>query len=404
VRARVERLGKRAAKLGVPAPVLTVVREETVPVRRRKQVWLDRVAEWEQTTEDLAEGFQHWFVVDVQGEAPRLPGGWRLGATIQHTEVGNAVRVAQDVEFDAARYRDVVPQCDQCQTVRNRRDTYVVVNETGDTRQVGSDCLRDFLGHDNPEALVKYAAEMLDLLSSMDEEREYVGGAMRDRENIHLWEYLAEVVASIDALGWMPKSRAGIGDNPTASIALGNLFARDEDRANPRPTEEQETEALATIDWVRARWDDTDVHDLNDYENNLRVATARDWIEDRETGLAASVIAYYRRETEKELKRRERRANDADSLWQGKLKERLRDLRLQFTWSREFAGWGYEDARTLVKLRDTDGNVYSFWTSHQFRAKAGDEFVVTGTVTKHDEYEGIKSTVLNRVVWEEVAA
>ncbi len=31
-----------------------------------------------------------------------------------------------------------------------RRDTYIVKNDKGEIRQIGSNCLSDFLGHPNP--------------------------------------------------------------------------------------------------------------------------------------------------------------------------------------------------------------------------------------------------------------
>ena len=34
--------------------------------------------------------------------------------------------------------------------IRNRRETFIVVHENGDQKMVGSDCIKDFLGHVDP--------------------------------------------------------------------------------------------------------------------------------------------------------------------------------------------------------------------------------------------------------------
>jgi len=308
VRERFAKLAKKAAKLNVPAATFTVVRESKQHFCYDARDGHKRIA----NLLDSGSWTERVYYVTVEGEAPRLPGGWKLAATIQHTEVGNAVRAA--AEFDATQYRTGTPKCDHCQTARNRRDTYVVVNDEGVTKQVGTNCIADFLGGVNPEAIANYAGEWIDSLNDLENEFEGHLGT-RNRESVYLAEYLAEVVAAVEAHGWLPKSRATEYQTPTASRATDNLFAlcqifpacwkhETSHRDAPIPTEEQRQEADVTLTWCRDHFQDR--NDLNDYEWNLSVALLRDWIEPRETGLAASAVAYYRRAIEKEIQQAER--------------------------------------------------------------------------------------------------
>ena len=313
VRTRFEKLAKRAAKLGVEAPTFTIVREGALFQRRD-----DFTGVWVTVPEAESTRVTRCYWVTVQGESPRLPGGWKLAATVQHTEVGNAIRAA--AEFDATPYRTGTPKCDHCQTSRQRRDTYVVVNEAGEVKQVGSNCIANFLGGVNPEAIAAYAGSVLDAMSDLDAEAEHFSTGIRDRNSVYLPEYLAETVAAIEAHGWLSKGKASFDQTPTASVATNNMFAECRTfpacwkhnvshRDNAEPTEAQIAEADATLTWCRDHFQDR--NDLDDYEWNLSVSLLRDWIEPRETGLAASAVQYYRRNIQKaieEAARKEQRA------------------------------------------------------------------------------------------------
>lgn len=408
---RFKRLAKRAAKLGVPAPTFKVVREESVPMKRRDRMF-DAVElgydapEWTVCSEDEAERHERWFVITVDGEAPVLPGGWKLAGTIQHTTEGNALRMTEEFNGDATAYRTGVPQCDQCKTVRNRRDTYLVVRpDDGKLFQVGSNCIKDFLGHESPERAIAYAEALYDLLSDLDSESEYAGNGPRDRESVNLSDLLEETIAAIDTFGWLSRGNArkmGRDGEATADIALSNLFTLNpRDRSCEFPTDEQKQEADAVLTFARDRFEDRG-NDLNDYEWNLSVAIRRTWVEPRESGLVASVVFYVRREQEKELKKREFAKKNEKSEWQGALKQRLRGLRLQFTFVREWEGdFGVVN---FCKFQDADGNLYEWAASRGegWMDRPGTWLTVTGTVKEHSEYNGVKTTKLNRCVCEEV--
>lgn len=119
------------------------------------------------------------------------------------------------------------------------------------------------------------------------------------------------------------------------------------------------------------------------------------------TDTSTSAVYYVRREQEKEINRRLRATVDAESKHVGELKERLRGIAATVTFVREF---GDEDdlygTRTLVKFRDAEGNVFEWWSSQAWDEPIGTEVLITGTVKKHGEYNGVKSTTLSRCALE----
>ena len=150
LRRRIERLDRRARKLGA------------APIRLLDTGERDGTAS---------------FVV-LCGRAPRLA-GWTLAAIVSHRDHQTSLRpvgIAGE-NLHAARFAEA--RCEHCGLRRQRAETFVVTRErTGEVRQVGSGCVRDFVGGHDPERACRQA-EYLALahraLSDVDE----VGRARR---------------------------------------------------------------------------------------------------------------------------------------------------------------------------------------------------------------------------------
>lgn len=145
------KLAKRAARIGCPVPTLTI---DPTPRDVVQSV-------------PLAPGtgrvYRSW-PVTVTGEAPRYQ-GWRFVAALQHVtqDDGAEATVLRVLDSDTpipAHYREASQVCDHCKAHRRRHATYLVAHDTGAFKQVGSTCIRDFLGHDSPDSLAA-AAELL---------------------------------------------------------------------------------------------------------------------------------------------------------------------------------------------------------------------------------------------------
>ena len=130
LRARIETLDRRAGRLGV-API--------------------RLADT-----GARDGDGHVFVV-LQGCAPVLA-GWALAAIVAHRSGGGRMRAVGELgeRLDPQAFQ--APWCEHCGLRRRRTETFVVVHvDSGEIRQVGSGCLRDFLGGDDPQRACRQA-------------------------------------------------------------------------------------------------------------------------------------------------------------------------------------------------------------------------------------------------------
>lgn len=92
---------------------------------------------------------------------------------------------------------------------------------------------------------------------------------------------------------------------------------------------------------------------------------------------------------------------ESKSEWVGEVKERLRSLNVVLTGARECSTY-YGDS-TLYTF-DYDGNEMTWFTSScpKVEMVVGHSYLLTGTVKKFNEYNGVKQTQLNRCILKEI--
>lgn len=93
---------------------------------------------------------------------------------------------------------------------------------------------------------------------------------------------------------------------------------------------------------------------------------------------------------------------ESKSEWVGNEKERLRSLEVVLTGARNFSSF-YGDS-TLYTFDYNDNKLIWFTASvPKVEMIVGHSYLLTGTVKKHDERDGVKQTQLNRCILKEVA-
>jgi hypothetical protein len=332
------------------------------------------------------------------GEVPVID-GWKFMARLQHLPGGNIVRSVPGALGDGQGVPEVYRErrfCDHCQTVRRRLDTYLLQNvHDGEWKQVGSTCVNDFTGHPDPEALIDAYTCLLDAIDEMSEDERFDPFAASDcyeSGHIHAATYLAYVLDGIRKHGWVSSGKAK--DDPSLCPTWLSAFAafKDGRGRKGKPSAEDCDQVEPCLLWVRdilARKDS-----LNDYQHNLVVVLAGDWLPYDVLPLAASVIPVWKR-----MMDRLREADASPSKFQGEVGKRYDFvLTMQYHWASEPGQWGVSH---LHKFTDGGGNVFVWWTGRK-ACEEGRTYRVRGTVKDHQEYQGIEQTVLTRCKAEEV--
>lgn len=367
---KIEILNRKAAKL------------ETSPITLVETSFIDEpiTDDWGKPTGKV----RRYVFITLTGETPMI-GGYRFVATIQHEEAGNIIRTVPG-ETVPEIYRTGSASCDHCHTIRNRKDTYIVANDS-EHKQVGSGCLRDFTGNNSPQAAAAYAELViqLDEMLNDDDWLSGLGGEYRwDTNSVLAW-----TIATIRERGWMSKGKAWEeGKASTASLVTDGLIdgKKFSERSGIEPTEDDKEKAIEILNWGKSF---LDRNELNDYEWNMKVAIETDSITWRSLGIVCSLVTMFWRETEAQKQQAEKR--ESNHVGEVKVRQEFNGLTL----NKVIVTEGYYGMTKIHKFTDADGNEIVWFASSEW---LDEDCIYTGkaTVKKHDEFNGVKQTVITR--------
>lgn len=380
LKTKIEKLNKRAVKLGVSTISITLGETETEIVK----------------SEGGIETVREYVNVTVDGTTPKL-NGWQFVATLEHDEGTVIIRKLPsfDSVVDLSAYRAADPtNCDHCHTRRRRNDTYVVMHDDGSLKQVGSTCLADFIGGQNPQQIAKWLEQVADMLDNAC----YGGGEAREEQRFDTQIFLSHTATMIREHGWLSKSAAYYeGGISTAERAKDNLFAaahNERDRQGvplwSEGTEKDDELADKALTWVRALTED----DLtNDYLYNLFAVCQKETIRYRQFGIAASLIQAYERA---ERERLEREGNGGRSFLGDKGdKVSFNGTVTKIHWRESI--YAEDGNAPIYKFVTENGDHATWFSSNDLNLNQGDAVTVTGTIKDTEDHPRFgKSTIITR--------
>jgi hypothetical protein len=372
--ALIEKMNRKSAKLGVKP--------------------LEFDVETKSETDDEGE-VTRWLEVSFSGD-PAKVAGWEFVGTIQHvqTDLGasNILRSIPGRPEIPEIFRTVSPHCGHCVKNRVRKDTFVL-HMDGNFKQVGRNCLRDFLGHDPSMALM-----LMDMIREINAGEEGSGWkrAAQPMDVVLMAAAIANAVGfSKDNAGW----------------AFWYLFPckelheaiRQGKMPKIRPTDADLELAEKAADWVRLS------SHTSSFLANINSALSMKAATDREAKLLAWAVGAYLKEHEKmklaatkaqlareaALKRKEE-LKDAKHV--GQIGERLKDT-LTLLQTRKCGQGGYRGDETLYlhKFQTSAGDIVTWFTTSIVDLEEGQSAEFKFTVKEHKQYEGVPETAVTRV-------
>lgn len=332
------------------------------------------------------------FTVSWTGEIV-LPGGWRFLAAIDHLGddinlVRPFVREDEEVAEDAfAAYFEAKPVCDHCGTLRERKMTVVIEDEDGVRKQVGTSCLRDFLGHDPSTVLWIVEKDP----AADDEWFDSFGG----RPSLPTSRQVLNVAAaSVRVRGWVPKSNPVkdptlIAVNfimyPPSGMKREDIYSHN---LYAEVTDDDRETVQRAFEWLA----DDERAGNSDYIRNLRSACLLDHAAPKAMGILVSLIGAYERAIGKEAERRAKeaaeRARRATAAPVPVTDERVTIEGVVVKVDVK-DGWGYNERRTVITVLDDNG--FKVWGtapgSIKHRVKVEDRVVFTARIERSDRDE-----------------
>lgn len=369
---------------------LTQAKVQKINDRAAKRGWTGRLtveAEQVERTEENEAGIEVTklvYLTEITGDAPKYD-GWTFLAVLDWYSAGGELitRCAPGVETGVIDRSDLREgACDHCHTVRDRKDIYLVRHEDGRTLQVGSTCLKDFMGWNTIPAWISQD-DTDDMYESLSGPGRWVDFAVKD--------VLAAAWALIKRDGFRPASF----DNATKWSVLTVLDPRsDKDREFAQEIRPLMDEAQAQADQIRAFILSDDFKGDSEYVVNLKVACHANYVTSRAFGLVVSAPQAWARAIERDLTRKAERAEIVNE-WTGQVGDKLTVKATVKSLRFIDSGFG---TSTLYTLVGDDNRLYKWFASRSVLGEAvtGELVTLTGTVKKLDDYQGTKSTVLTR--------
>jgi hypothetical protein len=350
LRLRVERLGRRAERLG------------TAPLVLRDTGRRDG---------------QHAFYV-LEGEPPTLA-GWTLAAIVDHRDSAPTIRVvcSEAPRLDLTRFGE--PRCDHCQLRRQRVETYVLWHAASDRlRQVGTGCMRDFLDGHDPERLCRQAEYVLLARQALNAAAAPSHPDRVGAEGVSLEQFATHAAMVVRAHGWVSREQARARRSARSASAEAALHSL---QATPNaPLGADLALARGALRWARELL--AAKPELSEFERDaVAVASGHTVVTRRERGLVWALIAVCRR----------RRLH---SRHLGRIGEWLDGVVLvERVAQKPSARHG---AVTRHEFVDVDGNRLVWWQTRGTPLPIGQAIHLRGRVDRHTHFGRAAITVLTR--------
>lgn len=345
----------------------------------------------EVTNDDGSKSMTRYITVDTEGTAKM--NDWEFIATIQHMTPVNVVRAFNTEHEVPSRYYTAEPVCEHCGSKRNRRDTYLVRNTvTGEFKQVGRSCLKDFTNGLSAEAIAQYISWFDEIIKGEAPEESY-----------KVYDSVEEVVQyAIEAIRLYGYSKTRFDNdeynrNSTKDVVLEQIHRygsyKKRIKEDGFDADKPDTKKLASdiLTWIRSY----ELKDSYGYMSNLKAVCTPDYCETRNVGMIVSVVTAYRREVEKAQVKANARENSSD--WVGEIGGKIQNIKAE---CKLLTSWDTMYGTTyMYKFTDENGNIY-VWKTGKWLSKNGStepfECLLNGTIKAHSEFNGTKQTELTR--------
>jgi len=325
-----------------------------------------------------------FIIIEAYGKA--IYNGWRFIAAIEHTNNGNIIRQADYEIAVPEKYQTAPSHCDHCKTDRRRNDTYLVMNvETGEIKQVGKSCLKDFTTGLSASDVSDYYS----YFRSLEEAKEVGSSGTFYYNKKVMVQYICE---SVNKYGFYKKdadystARRAFefyqADHGMLRITETDAIREEMEKVNFNANSEtviQETENA--LNWILNN------EDTSNYINNLKVICSLEYIEYKHMGILASLFATYNKAMDKLIECKKAESSEYVGGINQRIVVNLQSFELLTSWETQ---WGYTH---LYKMTDNAGNVL-IWKATKI-IDANPEKII-GTVKEHSEYKNVKQTVLTR--------
>lgn len=272
--------------------------------------------------------------------------------------------------------------CDHCGVKRYRKFTYIAHNVvTDEFVQVGSTCLRDFLGGHDVSIVWKDDQTISDIMTS---------GTMGDPAYLPS-DILRIAMLATKEFGFVPTNGDGL---PTRERIMQYLHPHTEADRAVVAAMNAHSECVSDINGIIATVLTDMLGSDSSYADNVTASLTAEYVTHRQIGIIASVPRAYERIVERDVAR-QATVTLPPSEHVGTVGDKVS---LTATITGVTAVHGAYGISGLIRWQTESGDILFTFTTAKWSdsAETGQTGIVTGTVKRHDEYKGTKQTQLTR--------
>jgi hypothetical protein len=373
----IKKYTKKAQRMGLPAPSYTIVGQETLQVREvdtRYETQYSRPAGY----------FVEFTRLYVEGDAPTFK-GWEFLATIKPIAGSDKALLltVPDVELPAKVRNALVAnpyKCDHCKKSRRRNETFALYNEEeGVYKQVGRSCIKDFLGHKSPQDIAAYFGFFKTIHEELEKDPDIEGSGGSIPLVVRTDAFFAQVYKDWKDLGGYEK---GLG--------MRAVMAFWDRKLKPDYSDSDLAKSKEIRAWILERLNEKNENALTGYEYNVKTALESPYLGRKEVNIAGSAIIMYERTVGRPGEEKEEKK---ESQWIGEVRDKLSltVTCVKTKWIESMYG-----TSQLCIFLDDEGNELKWFNSGRTEAEIDTRYHLTGTIKKHEDYRGQKSTLLTR--------
>ena len=348
--------------------------------------------------------------LEIPEEAVFAEDNWAFGGSVEPSGVEgkNFVNVnlpGKDLGFIVpTRYFSSNPcTCDYCKTNRKRNKTYLVVNrETGEWKQLGKECLKLFVTGIDVDAIATFESFIKEAEDAANPADEFFYN--RRFKFVKIADALALACAVYRERGYLA-TRDSVG-NPNdfsnkniVQRKLAQQYGYDSDFLNISNSVRNEIDEIAVKTDTAIAKEDTEVaiemvkrFPDEPYYNNLKVIVENEYIPLNKLGLLVSIPKAIDRYEEEKKRQEEKERLATKSNYIGSVGDKIE---VDFVSGREAACCETQFGLLhIYEFKDASGNVI-VWKSSSGK-EIPESGKISGTVKAHEEYNGVKQTVILR--------
>lgn len=346
----------------------------------------------------------------IPDEAVFAENNWAFGGSVEPSGVEGKNFV--NVNLSGKDLGFIVPSkyftansctCDYCKTNRKRNKTYLVVNrETGEWKQLGKECLKLFVTGIDVDAIATFESFIKEAEDAANPGNEFFYN--RRFKFVKVADALALSFAVYRERGYLA-TRDAVGDfndfcnRNIVQRKLTQQYGYDSDFLNISNSVRDEIDEITVKTDTAIAKEDVEVavemvkrFPDEPYYNNLKVIVENEYIPLNKLGLLVSIPKAIDGYEEKKKKQEEKERLAAESDYLGSIGEKIS---VNFVSGREVACCETQFGLLhIYEFKDMNGNTI-VWRSSSSK-DIPESGVVAGTVKAHEEYNGVKQTVILR--------